>query len=436
MQVLSGDVVLTAVMLSVSMPALWVVARRNSLRPLGILLFGGVALCVGYFLYIPASPFFVPSDGLGYGAWGFDIAQAWAGNRPEATNLTWPSKVVFPIIIAVLSTISGGPVYVSVITLNCILLCSSVLAIQRSVKSLSGNSQPWATIPLLATSPAILIFGPSMLRESIFWLGISLGVLSITLAREKSLKLSPLLLGVSYVLLVAIRPDLGLFFGAGFALIWAFFVLLGGSKRTRTRWTLFILAAAFLVATSTAFFSYVAPDRDAQSIPETSRALAPASSITSFQTEENSGTGSTSAKTGFCSTSIYASVACEAPKNLLRAVFGPFPSELGPEPIWFVAVTATLHFLVLAILSVYFAISHSGSRAFSWSLVIFGAGTVFVFSSVLTNYGILFRFKAATEWLLLAPGSAGLILASKRLTSELRHRLRRANGSADSRAGS
>jgi len=130
---------------------------------------------VGMFLYLPVSPFYIPSDASYYQAWGYSLSDYWAGEGPMVDRQIWPGKGFWPLIIAALHFFLG-PIYVAAIAFNSGVFGLMILALQKSILLLSGKSGSWVLGFLVATSTPFALFGPSLLRESLFWLGASGGV--------------------------------------------------------------------------------------------------------------------------------------------------------------------------------------------------------------------------------------------------------------------
>ena len=182
---------------------------RNSLSRVPATITFPVALLVGWLLYIPASPLFVPSDGRYYLRWGRALAESWQTGTPLIWgDAYWPGLGVFPTLIGAL-TFFFGPIQFAVITLNSVILVFTVVVAQKTAFLLVGvNSRLSITILILTWSP-FFFFGPSMLREACFWFGASLGALAIVMFRKKLVR-DGIVAGLfGATVLVAMRPDAG-----------------------------------------------------------------------------------------------------------------------------------------------------------------------------------------------------------------------------------
>jgi len=163
---------------------------------------------VGMFLYLPVSPFYIPSDASYYQAWGYSLSDYWAGEGPMVDRQIWPGKGFWPLIIAALHFFLG-PIYVAAIAFNSGVFGLMILALQKSILLLSSKSGSWVLGFLVATSTPFALFGPSLLRESLFWLGASGGVLGISYLARREVRNGLLSLSWAVFLLLAIRPDAG-----------------------------------------------------------------------------------------------------------------------------------------------------------------------------------------------------------------------------------
>jgi len=99
---------------------------------------------VGLVLWVPSSPFFIPSDGSYYQAWGYSLSQSWTGQSAPLESTLWPGKGVWPLIIGVFHFFLG-PVVVTLIAFNSIVLGFSVVALQKAILLLTGVMQGLVT---------------------------------------------------------------------------------------------------------------------------------------------------------------------------------------------------------------------------------------------------------------------------------------------------
>ena len=400
------------VLIAVSVFFLRRLARMWRVSALPILVVMPVLSFVGSLLYLPLSPLYLRNDGEFYQAWGFSLAATWTTGAPVVVGEPLiPGKGFLPLIIGVMSVLVG-PVTLAVIALNVAVLGLCLVLIQKATILIGNQSPRWSIVAAFLTCSPILLWGPSLLRESIFWLGSALGILAISYAARNRYVPAFFLSGFSTLTLMAIRPDVGLFIVYGIFFMLTFLILIVGPKRS---WLRSSIASLILLALAVSFppvFEIVRPSISTSLVKEISQDLSKASVTTAFEPNENSPALSDQ---DWCSPdSWHLLLMCEALSNLPRAVFGPFPWEYGAELIWLVAGASTLHFLLVLALSCFHIFVSRGHRWPSSAIFILAWGTVLVFSSVLTSYGILIRFRAVSEIMLMPLALSGaLTLAPK-----------------------
>jgi hypothetical protein len=119
----------------------------------------------------------------------------------------------------------------------------------------------------------------------------------------------------------------------------------------------------------------------------------------------------------FCSSALVVRVACGAWENVPYALLGPFYWEYGPELIWIVSGLSTLHFLALVGLSLAYFASQGGRHWVTVGTLAVAVVTFTMFAAIMTNYGILIRFRAATEIILIPLAIAGYFVTCAKLTA-------------------
>ena len=379
---------------------------------------------VGAVLFIPGSPLFLPSDALYYQAWGGEIASSWNGNQVDPGRQIWPGKGVWPLVIAGFYFLFG-PVTLPLITLNSCIVGLSLIVMQRSTRLLCGLESPFVLLLLAMTSTPILIFGPAPLRESIYWLGASLGVLAIANLRYRHLQTSAWAFVASSFLLLAVRPDAGLV--TVYSIAAACVVLAGLSGTVFTSFRAKLFSSMMLAALFASFFpavAYLSPGTEPSSVVTTAQNLSTDADNSAFSPVFPSLADSGVQTNGLavdqpmgnlgatvrdlCGLSVATQVGCNAVRNLPNSLFGPFPWEYEARPVWIVSALSTLHFLALAVFSIRYVSKRS---KFDWvgvAILTVSAITFALFASVLTNYGILIRFRATVEIMLFPLAAAGM----------------------------
>jgi hypothetical protein len=110
-----------------------------------------------------------------------------------------------------------------------------------------------------------------------------------------------------------------------------------------------------------------------------------------------------------CDSASYLGILCDSLARLPALMFGPFLWEIGPEPVWIVVIASTLHFLFLFGTSVLFLFQKKQRNLATLGLFSLGLVTLLILATILTNYGIIIRFRVVAE-LFLLPLSLGFLL--------------------------
>jgi len=383
-----------------------------------------VLFIAGLFLHLQASPLVFPNDGQFYQSWGYSISGSWAGEGPSFDRELWPGKGFWPLIIAVFHAVIG-PVTISLIAFNTLVFGAAVVAMQKSVLLLTGKNARYTMVTVVLTSTPFILFGPSLLRESLFWLGTSGGVLAISYLRRRHVGLALVSAGWGALLMLAARPDAGAVFA--YAVIGVLVVLIGfdGPRRSATTRLVAVAILGGLAISAPQAFELIREGAGVSDIDTAADALSDSSVGTAFSnppetSDRDSGTPVVEADTrleDFCSNTVVVRVACGAWENLPYALLGPFYWEYGPELIWIVSGLSTLHFLVLVVLSLAYFASQGGRHWVTVGTLVVAVVTFTMFAAILTNYGILIRFRAATEIVLIPLAIAGYFAVFTRLTA-------------------
>jgi hypothetical protein len=439
------NLILTLILLAAFGVLFWFGSKKMGVSRLPVALIAPPLLIAGLVLHLPAGPLHLPSDGQFYLAWGYAISDSWAGVASQVPDgPLWPGKGFWPLIIALFHSIVG-PVAISLIVFNTMVFGATVLALQKSVLLLTGKNTRWSMVIVVLSSTPFILFGPSLLRESLFWLGISGGVLALSYLRSKKIGLALASVSWGSFLLLAVRPD------AGVVLVYAFLgvttVLVGllGSTRSAPRRIIAVATLGALAVSAPQAFDFVRPGTDAGFVDYVSGALSKQRVETGFSSRpepkalSSDGTSigiladvqmddfSSGLETNLsnskaeivrgsildlkelekassddtCEKTLAVKIACEGLENLPRALAGPFYWEYGPESIWIISGLSTLHFLALAGLSVVYLVTRGGRNWVTAGMMGVATISLVMFAAILTNYGLLIRLRAATEIVLL-----------------------------------
>lgn len=364
---------------------------------------------VGMFLYLPVSPFYIPSDASYYQAWGYSLSDYWAGEGPMVDRQIWPGKGFWPLIIAALHFFLG-PIYVAAIAFNSGVFGLMILALQKSILLLSSKSGSWVLGFLVATSTPFALFGPSLLRESLFWLGASGGVLGISYLARREVRNGLLSLSWAVFLLLAIRPDAGVVIAYSF--VGAAIVLFGlaGPFQSKRKKILSALALTGLLVSFPPASSFLIPINDPAYVEAAASSLSTPDITTRFLPFPGDGPGLLS--NDGCESFLALTVLCKSLGHLPNALFGPFYWEYGSGAIWWISGMSTLHFLSVSGLALTYVVSREGRGWISLGVLGVALVSFLMFSSIMTNYGILIRFRAATEVILTPLAISGYFVIS------------------------
>ena len=415
---LISDVLLSIVLLVISTYGLYRLAKlwEASFLPLFVLL--PLFACAGLALHTPFSPLFVEGDGQYYQEWGFSLAAAWlAGDPMVSPEAFWPGKGMFPAIIAGFAAIAG-PVTITLIIFNALILSLCVIVLQRATFMVGEISPRWSMVVAFVSSSSFLVFGPSILREALFWLGVAFGALALSYATTRRYLSALSAVGLSTLVLLGIRPSAGIVIVYGFVAMLVLFFGIGGRRLSWLRGlgtltVLLILTLSFPIALDS-----VREGVNVDTIETSNRALAKDFVTTAYGPSSDSASPSEPlCESEFTASSLAATALCRALVNLPYALFGPFYWEYGPEAIWLLSGASTLHFLILVGLAAYYVVVSRGHRLSLLPLLAVAALSMLMWSSLLTNYGILIRFRAATEIMLLPLALSGALQIISKVTT-------------------
>ena len=404
---LVSDILLAIILLLVSAYGLYRLAEfwKVSILPLAVLL--PAFLGAGLILYVPLSPLYVTSDGEFYQSWGFSLAVALLSGEPLVSpQALWPGKGLWPLIIGGFTAIAG-PVTITLIVFNALVLMLGTIILQNSTFLLGGRVPRWSMVVVFLSCGPFLLWGPSLLREALFWLGVALAVLALSYASVDRFGSAFLSVGLSALVLLGIRPDAGIVLIFGFVAMLVFLWGVVGPKRSLFRVvaaSVLLLSLALSFPTATNFAR--GDEITGQTIMHSNEALSAEHVTTAFR---SSSIGSDYCESEFVEQSLGAAVLCTAGVNLPHALFGPFPWEYGEEAIWWLAGASTVHFVLLGGLATYDLVNSGGRRWPLLALLAVAAASMLMFSSILSNYGILIRFRAATEIILIPLALSGAL---------------------------
>ena len=373
---------------------------------------------LGILLHDSASPFFLPSDGQYYLDWSRALIDLWSKGTPTGFPQVWPGKGVWPVILATLGLLVGENVGVFGILLSAATVSMLSLVLEKTANVLGAKEAQWAILLIFFTSGPMLIFGPSLLREGIFWLGVSFGVLSLAVADRGHWIPSASYFVVSGAIMLAIRPDLGLILGTTMGGV---IIMLWGIRSGLSLYLRLLFVPVLLAGLAYVFgqaLDFLRPSIEPSVVDNLQASLDKESSTRFVQLDPSNDSDQSDAigpelfrNEGvevLCESQLVLKVACDGFLSLPRFIFGPFPWEFQAEPVWFFAVAATLHFLIILFLALTNVFVDQPRVWLNLGILVLALATAVVFASILTGYGILIRFRVVTEIILLPLAVKGL----------------------------
>lgn len=407
------DLVVSAVLVAIALSIAAVIAKSQGLPLTPPLLVAPIFILVGLVLYHPLSPgFILMPDADSYLGRATDIANTWNGAEPIHERGPWPNKEFWSLIMASLIW-AFGPLQIALIVFNSMVVSITATLLQWATYELTSRRDRYLIPAIFVSSSPMLLFGPALLREAIFWLGAALGILALLLALKKKYIVGTVILSLSIAVLLAIRPNFGM--GLSYALVALFIIVTGVYSTPRTIWKLTASAVSLiaLVFSAPSALEFVREDFGVSTVVTITDSLGDESVTTAFKPPPWSSTETT--ETTLCDLSTVTKMACSFAENSGSAFFGPFWWEVGPEPIWLISIASTLHFQALVLLTVLFFFGTPSKRIPTTFIVVIASFSVAVFSALLLNYGILIRFRAMTEILLIPTAIGGWFVVTEYL---------------------
>jgi len=387
-------------------------------------------IVVGVSTQLSISPFYLGlGDGGQYLDWATAISEAWREGQPWNDRAIWPGKGLWVLLIAVMNFFFG-PVLISLIVINAAVFSFSLILLQKTMGLLFGVRPKWTIIVLTLTSSPVLLFTPTLLREAFFWFGITAGILAIAYFYRTSYVAGLAFLLLSVLVVIGIRPNLGVLIA--YPLV-AVVIAMWAVRKGSVSISRILIGSSLIAVLGVTFFPAVSALATAdvvETVTVVSRSLANSGDPTTGLQQDKSGgpsnvvsrslansgdptTGLQQDKSGgpsnFCNSTSYVGILCNSLARLPAFIFGPFLWEIGPEPIWIVVIASSLHFLFLLATSVLFLFQKKQRNLATLGLFALALITLLILAAVLTNYGIIIRFRVVVE-LFLFPLTLGFLL--------------------------
>lgn len=413
---------------------LFLVARRLQVSIIPASLVSVVLAVSGLAIQVSSSPFYVPSDASFYEKWALYLYdQTGEGGFPSV----WPGKGVWPALMAGFYFIFG-PVSVALHLFNAMIIGLILILVQKTTKLFVGKDPKSLALLALASSPAVLIFGPSLLRESLFWLGGSLGTLALALLFARKYVAGTLTLFLGCCVLLAIRPDFGLI--AVYALLAPSIVIFAKMRWGPTLRSVLVVGISGLTLLASIPFAVglLIPQYIVENLEPVRAELAGAEVKTGFYThptEDPSPTGPgpqgpnrISDSFGLdsfglgelCVSNDILVIICSSLATLPNVLVGPFPWELKQfSPLaGVVLVGGTFHFLLVFFASLT-AVTERRLRSPATAIIGVGMVLLCAMAAISTNYGIILRFRMIAEMVLLPLALANIVIQLPKFRGKL-----------------
>jgi hypothetical protein len=360
------------------MTTLIVVASRRLHVPAwpAIVIFMVLAAIGLVFVSTVGANVFAVSDAIVYDRDGASIARFLRGEDGFPTML--PGHAAWPILLGAIYFVFGDHQLLGLV-INAGFVGLASVFVNRTAVEFAGAVSPKLSVAAILLMPLVLLYGPSLMREALSWFGVSLLGCGAAMMITRRLA-GPSILVAGALVSIAIRPTLGLF--VTLASLGAVVVIRLLQRRRFLQVAAVVLGSAlgtyFLGPSAITVLSFspafVEDNRDYLAGAATGF-VAPAAPVTGTL-----GLGITGLLT------------------LPRAVLGPLPSEIGPEPVWLWVIVNTAYWFGLLALVV---IRFRGRPEVGAVLLLITSIAMVGIAITLTNYGIVVRMRGMAMFLML-----------------------------------
>lgn len=308
------------------------------------------------------------NDGLSYDAQAVAIAQHWNGLGPPVELVT--GKEAFPTLLAFLYNTFGHLPELGIIV-NCVAAAALPIVMVLICRALGWYQAERYAAWIVVLWPALFLWGPLLLRESLIMLTLAVALLGTVRARERKLD-GLLMLLASALLLIGLRGGLGYMVAIVLPACLALEAVLSRSMRVATRATAIavlgvgLVVAASVITPAVESADYFDADRQARV------ATALDTGSTSFSQAGEGFTGGLS--------------------NLPSIMFGPFPWQVTSPGLLIAGIDAVLWLLVwlFAVRGV-LSLRVKAASVYCWLPTL---GLLYYMSSAATNFGLIMRMRA------------------------------------------
>lgn len=388
-------------------------------------------LGVSFWRFSPGSPLLPRGDSGFYFHWGTGLASAMQGESYEYGRQIWPGKGVWPVVIA-LSHLVVRDAFLVPLVLVIIAAVSSVLVLGYAIWLILGKAYPILLAGIVILQPAFMGWGTTLDREAFFWLGTSLLILGFALyCRERYLG-AAIWGAVGAIFVIGIRFEVGIplaYLMACTALIYVLQTRRNNSQRFSAPFvtavfgvwlsTTFVAVAGFLAARNPGIPLWSSRSPDAVVAPtaaQTENGFSVAEVLGLVVDRAASTRQSLSKESVTTAFDPGESLVSGALLGVIRTVFGPFPTEIEPSLVYAILVIATLNFVFVLGLAIFYLVAGGPKARALAGLGLAALGVVFIIGVTITNYGMIARFRFGAQLLLIPLAIAGYHLLQQKLS--------------------
>ncbi|WP_140425553.1 hypothetical protein [Cryobacterium sp. N21] len=343
----------------------------------GVLLYISL-VAIGCLVTAFFGPFFLAPDGPIYDAQAHGFASDLRNERNDIglTN----GKEGWPILLGSVYYVFGRVTFVGVI-INCLATASSAVFVARTAQIISGTFSSKKMYLWYVCTPLFAVLGPSLMREALCWLGISM--ICYALASLWNGRIGRLWIGGAGLFIFGtVRTSLAILVLCALILGLLIVVLI----RKKMRLTLTVTSVISVIIASTALSVAL----DSLGVTEESLQL-------------NRVYISVDATTGFAASSLQPGVGgflTMALQVFPRLVLGPFLWEFGLAPVWVWVGANSIAWLAILYIAIR-SIRRMKDGTIGVILLAASGLLLLAMSVSLTNYGIVVRMRGSTMIMLL-----------------------------------
>lgn len=410
----------------------WLLSKKWMINPSYFVFSFTVLALIGFLVNHPEGAFLMKSDGLYYEKQAAEVSTWFNGGMQGPLQLD-KLKEAWPLFLGFIYFIVGREPYIGIL-FNAAFVACVIIMIIRAAQLMFKQTPALASAFLVLLSPMVLTMGPSLGRESVFWLGTVFLLLSgIYLLNNKwGSGIFTFLAGASLLLLI--RPNLGLVLIYAFLIPVSALLIFQSNKLLKFKITSTVLITFMLLVSIPFAFSPFSSSIENVSITRADLSNTASSGFTVEEpSDSNAQKGDAAADPTQNQEASSSSTQAVPPSTsnpildkliynlkvgistLPRVIAGPFFNELSFSLLWIYLASSTFIWLLVLVTAIAQMIM-SGRKYLKYTLFQIAMVIAFVgvMSVMLTNYGIIARFRIPVE-LILVPWSALFLTNAFRL---------------------